>query len=43
MPAPIFAAGEKHNVPVQVAMSYNTSFSETVVSYANNINTIHCF
>ena len=40
MPAPIVVVGEKNNVPVQVAMSYNTSFSETVVSYVNNINTI---
>ena len=40
MPAPIVVSGEKNDVPVQVAMSYNTSFSETVVSYVNNINTI---
>ncbi len=26
-------------VPVQVAMSYNTSFSENLMSYVNNINT----
>ena len=37
---PIYIEGEKSGVPVQVAMSYNTSFSENVVSYVNNINTI---
>ncbi|WP_339044582.1 DNA topoisomerase (ATP-hydrolyzing) subunit B [Cardinium endosymbiont of Tipula unca] len=40
MPAPIFVEGEKNNVVVQVAMTYNTGYSETVVSYVNNINTI---
>lgn len=40
IPAPIFVEGEKNGVPVQAALSYNTSFSETVVSYVNNINTI---
>ena len=40
IPAPIFVEGEKHGVPVQAALSYNTSFLETVVSYVNNINTI---
>ena len=37
---PVFMEGEKGNIPVQVALSYNTSFSENVVSYVNNINTI---
>ncbi len=40
IPEPILVEGQKHGVPVQVALSYNTSFSETVVSYVNNINTI---
>lgn len=40
MPAPIFVEGEKNNVVVQVAMTYNTGYSETVVSYVNNINTV---
>jgi DNA gyrase subunit B len=30
----------KGNMPVQVAMSYNKSYTENVVSYVNNINTI---
>ncbi|WP_419241333.1 DNA topoisomerase (ATP-hydrolyzing) subunit B [Cardinium endosymbiont of Nabis limbatus] len=40
MPAPIVVEGEKNNVLVQVAMTYNTGYSETVVSYVNNIHTI---
>ena len=31
--------GEKNGVPVEVAMVYNTSFSENLHSYVNNINT----
>ncbi len=31
--------GEKNGVPVEVAMVYNTSFSEHLYSYVNNINT----
>ncbi len=40
IPEPIFVDTEKGDVPVQVAMSYNTSYTENVVSYVNNINTI---
>ena len=35
----IYMEGEKSNIPVEVAMSYNTSFNENVHSYVNNINT----
>ncbi|MGL5893504.1 MAG: ATP-binding protein, partial [Bacteroidales bacterium] len=31
---------EKQGVPVEVAMSYNSSFNENVYSFVNNINTI---
>ncbi|MDR1808864.1 MAG: DNA topoisomerase (ATP-hydrolyzing) subunit B, partial [Prevotella sp.] len=31
---------EKQGIPVEVAMSYNTSYNENVFSYVNNINTI---
>ncbi len=31
---------EKNNVPVEIALQYNTSFSENVHAYVNNINTI---
>ena len=30
----------RNDVPVEVAMTYNTSFSENIFSYVNNINTI---
>ena len=35
----IHMSGEKNNIPVEVAMTYNTSFSENLFSYVNNINT----
>lgn len=31
---------EKNGVPIEVAMTYNTSFNENIFSYVNNINTI---
>jgi DNA gyrase subunit B len=31
--------GEKNDIPVEVAMVYNTSYSENLHSYVNNINT----
>jgi DNA gyrase subunit B len=36
---PIYIETDKGEIPVQVAMSYNTSFSENLVSYVNNICT----
>lgn len=39
IPSPITIEGEKANIPVEIAMQYNTSFSENVHSYVNNINT----
>lgn len=36
---PIYIEGEFNAVPVQVAMNYNTSYTENVVSYVNTINT----
>lgn len=39
IPNPIYIESEKGDIPIQVAMSYNTSFSENLVSYVNNINT----
>ncbi len=35
----IYIDGEKDGVPVEVAMVYNSSYSENVHSYVNNINT----
>jgi DNA gyrase subunit B len=31
---------EKNDIPVEIAMQYNTTFSENIHSYVNNINTI---
>ena len=35
----MYMEGEKNAIPVEVAMSYNTSYSENLHSYVNNINT----
>jgi len=35
----IFMEGEKKDIPVEVAMIYNTSYTENLHSYVNNINT----
>ena len=35
----VFMEGEKNEIPVEVAMVYNTSYSENIHSYVNNINT----
>ncbi|MFZ4412210.1 MAG: DNA topoisomerase (ATP-hydrolyzing) subunit B [Bacteroidales bacterium] len=39
MPDPIYIEGEKNETPIEIAMQYNTSFSENIHSYVNNINT----
>ncbi len=39
IPEPIYMEGEKNDIPVELAMQYNTSFSENIHSYVNNINT----
>ncbi len=36
----IHISSEKNGVPVEIALQYNTSFSENIHSYVNNINTI---
>jgi len=40
IPEVIHIITEKQNIPVEVAMTYNTSYIENVYSYVNNINTI---
>ena len=39
IPEPMFMEGNKDGIPVDVAMLYNTSYSENVSSFVNNINT----
>ncbi|HLT79688.1 MAG TPA: DNA topoisomerase (ATP-hydrolyzing) subunit B [Cyclobacteriaceae bacterium] len=36
---PIYIENVKGEIPIQVALSYNTSFAENLISYVNNINT----
>ncbi len=36
---PIYMDGEKGGIPVEVALIYNTSFTENIHAYVNNINT----
>jgi len=40
IPQPIYMEELESTTPIQVAINYNTSFTENVVSYVNNINTI---
>jgi len=37
---PIYLESDKTGLPIEIAMQYNTGFSENVHSYVNNINTI---
>jgi DNA gyrase subunit B len=39
IPDTMHMEGEKNEIPVEIAMQYNTSFSENLHSYVNNINT----
>ncbi|MDR1006925.1 MAG: DNA topoisomerase (ATP-hydrolyzing) subunit B [Bacteroidales bacterium] len=39
MPEPICIEGEKQGIPIEIAMQYNTTFTENLHSYVNNINT----
>ncbi|GAB4374954.1 MAG: DNA topoisomerase (ATP-hydrolyzing) subunit B [Salibacteraceae bacterium] len=39
IPDVMYMEGEKNGIPVEIAMQYNTSFSENLHSYVNNINT----
>jgi len=36
----IHISTEKNGIPVEIAMTYNTSYNENIHSYVNNINTI---
>lgn len=37
---PIFIAGEKNDVQIEVAVQYNDTYNERLFSFANNINTV---
>jgi len=37
---PIFLTGERDNIPVDIAFSYNDSYNENIYSYVNNIHTV---
>ena len=39
-PEPIFITGERDNVRLEVAMQYNDTYNETILSFVNTINTI---
>ena len=36
----IYLKTEKQGIPIEVAIMYNTDYSENIHSYVNNINTI---
>jgi DNA gyrase subunit B len=36
----IYLKTEKQGLPIEVAITYNTDYSENLHSYVNNINTI---
>ena len=40
IPEAIYIEGEKNGIPVELAFTYNNSYTENVHSYVNNINTI---
>lgn len=39
MPDPIYIEGERNDIPLEIALQYNSSFAENIHSYVNNINT----
>jgi len=39
IPDTIYFESDKYGIPIEVAMTYNSSFNENVHSYVNNINT----
>jgi DNA gyrase subunit B len=38
-PKPIYISGEKEDIIVEIAIQYNDGYSETIYTFANNINT----
>ncbi|MGI8785475.1 MAG: DNA topoisomerase (ATP-hydrolyzing) subunit B [Acidobacteriota bacterium] len=39
-PKPIFFEGERDGVTIEIALQYNDSYTESLFSFANNINTV---
>ena len=39
-PSPVHIQGEKESVPVDLALSYNETYSSNILTFVNNINTI---
>jgi len=37
---PIYFEGEREGVPLEISMQYNSSYTENVLTYCNNVNTI---
>ncbi|MGV3504900.1 MAG: DNA topoisomerase (ATP-hydrolyzing) subunit B [Adhaeribacter sp.] len=40
IPEPIYVENEKNGIPIEIALQYNSSYTENIFSYVNNINTI---
>ncbi|MEM0466251.1 MAG: DNA topoisomerase (ATP-hydrolyzing) subunit B [Candidatus Thermoplasmatota archaeon] len=38
-PHPIYIQGERESIPVEIAMQYTDAYTESIFSFANNINT----
>ena len=37
---PIYFEGEREGTPIQIALNYNNAYTETILTYCNNVNTI---
>jgi DNA gyrase subunit B len=37
---PVYIEGERENTPIEIAMQYNSSYTENILTYCNNVNTI---
>ena len=37
---PMYFEGEREEVPVEISMQYNSSYTENILTYCNNVNTI---
>ncbi|MGD9899391.1 MAG: DNA topoisomerase (ATP-hydrolyzing) subunit B [Calditrichaceae bacterium] len=37
---PVYLEGEKDSVPIEIALQYNATYTENILTYCNNVNTI---